>query len=350
MTLYFRTKMHTRNEDDGSIYNGALLLSLLINMFNGLAEISLTIARVPVVFKQRDLLFHPTWVYTLPTFLLRLPICLFESVCWMVILYYGVGLAPEASRFFKHFLLVFLVQNVGGGLFRLIAGVCRTMNMGNMGGTLTLLLIFLLGGFILPKSQIPNWWEWATWALPLSYGFKAFAINEYFAPRWMNKMSSNNVTKLGIAILENMDVPTQKSWYWIGAAALLGFAFLFNILFTLALMYLDSPGKPQAVISKEANIEMEVKQNASQQHRLRIVEYKRNPIPQYSVDGSNLDKKMEMQPVTSQSGSYDSSGVVHKKGMVLPFTPFAMSFDNMSYFVDMPQVIMFLLELVIFSC
>ncbi|KAJ0601345.1 Pleiotropic drug resistance protein 2 [Helianthus annuus] len=46
MTLYFRTKMYTRNEDDGSIYNGALLLSLLINMFNGLVEISLSIARI----------------------------------------------------------------------------------------------------------------------------------------------------------------------------------------------------------------------------------------------------------------------------------------------------------------
>ncbi|KAJ0709579.1 putative ABC-type sulfate transporter [Helianthus annuus] len=324
MTLYFRTKMHTRNEDDGSIYNGALLLSLLINMFNGLAEISLTIARVPVVFKQRDLLFHPTWVYTLPTFLLRLPICLLESISWMAILYYGVGLAPEASRFFKHFLLVFLIQNVGGGLFRLIAGVCRTMNIANTGGTLALLLIFLLGGFILPKAQIPNWWEWATWALPLSYGFKSFAINEFLAPRWMNKKSSNNVTSLGIAILENMDIPTQKSWYWIGAASLIGFIFLFNILFTFALTYLNSPGKPQAIISKEADTSMETQHNTNQQQRHKTIATKR-------------DRNMEMQSVTSQYVSSNSDGVARKKGMVLPFASLAMSFDNMSYFVDMPQ-------------
>ncbi|KAJ0755525.1 putative ABC-type sulfate transporter [Helianthus annuus] len=324
MTLYFRTKMHTRNEDDGSIYNGALLLSLLINMFNGLAEISLTIARVPVVFKQRDLLFHPTWVYTLPTFLLRLPICLLESISWMAILYYGVGLAPEASRFFKHFLLVFLIQNVGGGLFRLIAGVCRTMNIANTGGTLALLLIFLLGGFILPKAQIPNWWEWATWALPLSYGFKSFAINEFLAPRWMNKKSSNNVTSLGIAILENMDIPTQKSWYWIGAASLIGFIFLFNILFTFALTYLNSPGKPQAIISKEADTSMETQHNTNQQQRHKTIATER-------------DRNMEMQSVTSQYVSSNSDGVARKKGMVLPFASLAMSFDNMSYFVDMPQ-------------
>ncbi|MFS8026468.1 putative ABC-type xenobiotic transporter [Helianthus anomalus] len=40
-------------------------------------------------------------------------------------------------------------------------GVCKTMNVANTGGSVVLLLIFLLGGFILPKTQIPNWWEWA---------------------------------------------------------------------------------------------------------------------------------------------------------------------------------------------
>ena len=92
------------------------------------------------------------------------------------------------SRFFKHFLLVFLIQNAGGGLFRLIAGLCRTMNIANTGGTLVLLLVFFLGGFLIPKTKIPDWWEWGYWLSPLSYGLRAFAINEFLAPRWMNKM------------------------------------------------------------------------------------------------------------------------------------------------------------------
>lgn len=31
-------------------------------------------------------------------------------------------------------------------------------------------------------------------------------------------------------------------------------------------------------------------------------------------------------------------GVAPKRGMVLPFTPLAMSFDNVNYYVDMPPV------------
>lgn len=97
-TLFLRTTMHQRNELDGTMYVGALLNSMLINMFNGLADLSLILMRLPVVYKQRDLMFHPAWAFTLPAFLLRIPICVIESTTWTVILYWGVDLAPDASR------------------------------------------------------------------------------------------------------------------------------------------------------------------------------------------------------------------------------------------------------------
>lgn len=33
-----------------------------------------------------------------------------------------------------------------------------------------------------------------------------------------------------------------------------------------------------------------------------------------------------------------ANGIAQKKGMILPFTPLAMSFDDVKYFVDMPAV------------
>ena len=57
------------------------------------------------------------------------------------------------ARFFKNFLLVFLIQQMAAGLFRLIAGICRTMIIANTGGALSLLLVFLLGGFMVPKGE-----------------------------------------------------------------------------------------------------------------------------------------------------------------------------------------------------
>ncbi|GMY34358.1 ABC transporter G family member 29-like [Fagus crenata] len=159
--------------------------------------------------------------------------------------------ADRNKPFFKQLLVVFLIQQMAAGLFRLMAGLCRTMIIAHTGGALSLLLLFLLGGFILPKGRIPVWWSWGHWLSPLSYAFKALTVNEMLSPRWMDKMASSNNTKLGVALLNKFDVPHYKYWYWIGATALLAFTFLFNVLFTFSLMYLNPLGKPQPIISEE---------------------------------------------------------------------------------------------------
>lgn len=90
--------MHTRDQSDGAVFIGALLFSLISNMFNGFSELAMTISRLPVFYKQRDLKFHPPWTYTIPTVILGIPTSLLESVVWLVVTYYTIGFAPEASR------------------------------------------------------------------------------------------------------------------------------------------------------------------------------------------------------------------------------------------------------------
>ncbi|KAK4726557.1 hypothetical protein R3W88_031474 [Solanum pinnatisectum] len=160
---------------------------MIVNMFNGYSQLSLTIQRLAVFYKHRDNLFYPPWAFTLPNILLKVPIIVF-------------------------FRQLFLIQQMATGIFRLIAGVCRKMVIAHTGGSLTLLLVFLLGDFILPKETLTS--------------------------------------------------SLKKRWFWIGTAALLGFTILFNILFTFALMYLNrnllhalftitATRKPQAIISKK---------------------------------------------------------------------------------------------------
>ncbi|XP_058115189.1 ABC transporter G family member 42-like isoform X2 [Magnolia sinica] len=347
-TIFLRTEMHTRTEGDGAIFIGALLFAMIVNMFNGFAELSLTIVRLPVFYKQRDLLFHPPWVFTLPNFLLRIPISILEAIVWMVTTYYTIGFAPEASRFFKQLLIVFLVQQMAAGLFRLIAGVCRTMIIANTGGALTLLIVFMLGGFILPRGEIPKWWIWGYWISPLTYAFNALSVNEMLAPRWTNKLASDGVTNLGVAVLKNFDAYPKNYWFWIGAAALFGFIILFNVLFTLALMYLNPLGKPQAVISEEAANAMEGNpEESNEEARIKRKGSKGGSVPRsLSASDGNNTREMAIRRMSSQangglSRNADSSleltmGVAPKRGMVLPFTPLAMSFDDIKYYVDMP--------------
>ncbi|KAK7261777.1 hypothetical protein RIF29_28096 [Crotalaria pallida] len=340
-TVFLRTEMHTRNEGDAELFIGAILFSMITNMFNGFSELPLTIGRLPVFYKHRDHLFHPAWTYTLPNFLLKLPISVFESVVFTVMTYYTIGFAPEASRFFKYLLAVFLVQQMASGMFRVISGVCRSMIVANTGGALILVIIFLLGGFVLPKDDIPKYMIWGYWISPLMYAFNAFSINEMFSPRWNKLSSPMSKEPVGRSTLKNFGAHLDKDWYWIGVAALLGFSVLFNVLFTLALMYLNPIGKKQAVISEEEISEMEGGGDSREEHRV---------LKTVSSTEGNDTREVAMQRMGSRDNPSEimdadpnvelATGVAPERGMVLPFQPLAMSFDSVNYYVDMPSLLL----------
>ncbi|KAK6268106.1 hypothetical protein QUC31_012266, partial [Theobroma cacao] len=311
-TMFLRTRMHHRNEQDGMLYNGALLFSVITNMFNGYPEISLMIARLPVFFKQRDLLLYPAWAFTIPLVLTKIPMAIFETTAWMAVTYYPIGFVPEAERFFKKMLVVFLIHQLAASLFRLIAGVCRTIVVSNTGGMFALMFVVFLGGFTLPRTQIHKWWKWGYWVSPLTYSYNALAVNEFYAPRWMNRLASDNITRLAVAVLESLEVYRNNNWYWIGAGGLLGFIILFNVLFTLALTYPNPPSSPQAVISEDSADEME----SNRETAIRGISSESNS--------------------SSTNRNANSTREAAKKGMVLPFTPLAMSFNKVNYHVDMP--------------
>ncbi|KAK3426679.1 hypothetical protein EUGRSUZ_F03073 [Eucalyptus grandis] len=330
-TVFLRTRLH-RTYDDAPVYIGGIIFAMVINMFNGNVELSLTLMRLPVFFKQRDFLFYPAWVFTVPNFLLRVPISVWEAAVWTLVTYYPIGYDPDAGRFFKYMLVVFLIQQMAAGLFRFLAGACRTMMIAQTGGSLALLLLLLLGGFILPKRQIPVWWSWANWVSPLSYAFKALTINEMRAPRWMNKLGPDKNTKLGEAALEVFDVNYKSYWFWIGTGALFGFIILFNILFTYALMYLNPLGNPQAVVSDEDEQSNGEVSPEIEQSNARGLATRKSSVKMSTRQNS----KSTLLHGPAHRVANDTAA---KRGMILPFQPLSMSFDCVNYHVDMPSEI-----------
>jgi hypothetical protein len=79
MTVFLQTEMHYNSVIDGGIYAGALFFGNLGLMLNGFAELSMTVVRLPVFYKQRDLLFYPSWAYGLPSWILKIPVTFSEA-------------------------------------------------------------------------------------------------------------------------------------------------------------------------------------------------------------------------------------------------------------------------------
>lgn len=98
LTVFLRTEMKSGRIEDSARFWGALFFSLVNVMFNGMQELSMTIARLPVFFKQRDCFFYPAWAFALPIWVLRIPLSVMESTLWVIFTYYTIGFAPAPAR------------------------------------------------------------------------------------------------------------------------------------------------------------------------------------------------------------------------------------------------------------
>ncbi|PKA64540.1 Pleiotropic drug resistance protein TUR2 [Apostasia shenzhenica] len=263
MTVFLRTKMHHRNPDDGVIYMGALFIGLITHLFNGFAELAMGMAKLPVFYKQRDLLFFPAWAYAVPTWILKIPVSFLECAVYTSMTYYVIGFDPNVQRFFRQFLLFALLSQTASGLFRVVAAIGREMTVANSFGSFAQLVVIVLGGFILSRENIKKFWIWGYWASPLMYAQNAITVNEFLGNKWQHDATKSNKT-IGVQVLESRGLFPESKWFWIGAAALVGYVLLFNVVYTAALTFLD------------------------------------------------------------------------KRGMVLPFEPLSLTFDDVKYSVDMP--------------
>lgn len=336
MTVFFRTEMKHGQLQNGVKFYGALFYSLINVMFNGMAELALTLFRLPVFFKQRDFLFYPAWAFALPIWVLRIPLSFMESGIWIILTYYTIGFAPSASRFFRQLLAFFGVHQMALSLFRFIAALGRTQIVANTLGTFTLLLVFVLGGFIVAKDDIEPWMIWGYYASPMMYGQNALVINEFLDDRWSAPNIDRRIPEptVGKALLKARGMFVDGYWYWICIGALTGFSLLFNICFIAALTYLNPPGDSKSVIIDEDDEEKSEKQfYSNKQHDLTTPE--RNSASTAPMS-EGIDMEVRNTRENTKSVVKDANHAPTKRGMVLPFQPLSLAFEHVNYYVDMP--------------
>ncbi|KAI7987857.1 Pleiotropic drug resistance protein 1 [Camellia lanceoleosa] len=322
MTIFLRTEMPKKTTADGTIFMGALFYSIMMVMFNGFAELAMTILKLPTFYKQRDLLFFPAWAYSLPTWILKIPITFLEVGIWVFTTYYVIGFDPNVGRLFKMYLLLLFINQMASGMFRLIGALGRNMIVANTFGSFALLGVLVLGGFILSRENIKKWWIWGYWASPLMYAQNAIAVNEFLGSSWRH-VPANSTESLGVIVLKSRGIFPEAYWYWIGVGASIGYIFLFNSLFTLALAYLNPFGKPQAILTEETMAE----RNACKTKEIELSSREKR----LSERGDEVQRSASSTSVTSRVGSISEVSQNRKRGMVLPFEPLSITIDDVRY-------------------
>ncbi|XP_058191660.1 pleiotropic drug resistance protein 3-like isoform X2 [Rhododendron vialii] len=302
MTVFLRSRMGV-DAIHANSYLGALFFALLIVFYDGFPELSMIVARLAILYKQRDLYLYPTWSYTIPSTILKIPVSLLQALFWTSLTYYVIGYSPEPGRFFRQFILLFAVHFAATSLFRFLASIFRTMVASTTAGTLSILASILFSGFIIPKSSMPTWLKWGFWVSPLTYGEVGLAVNEFLAPRWQNTLAGN--TTIGNEVLQSRGLHFRGYFFWLSLGALLGFSILFNIGFTLALTFLNPP-RSHAIISNEKLFQLQGSEDSS--------------------NGANKKAKSKSYQKTTSKP--------HKDRLVLPFQPLTLAFQDVQYYVE----------------
>ncbi|MBA0638466.1 hypothetical protein Godav_029406, partial [Gossypium davidsonii] len=334
MTLFLRTEMDRDSVQGGRIYMGALFFGMIFIMFNGMPELSMTITKLPVFYKQRDLLFFPPWAYALPSWILKIPMTFIEVSVWVFITYYVIGYDPNVERFFRQYLLLVLINQMASSLFRFIASAARNMIVANTFGTFALLVLFALSGFVLARDKIRGWWIWGYWISPLMYGQNALMVNEFLGHQWSRVPPGSNES-IGLQVLKSRSFFHESYWYWLGVGALVIFVVLLNVFFTLALTFLKPFEKNRAVISEKPQSNDQAKGVGGS---IQLTDHENSSS---HVNRSEIQDDIQRSASSSKSFSLSDATLrtngKKKRGMVLPFEPHSLTFEDIYYSVDMPQ-------------
>ncbi|XP_013614326.1 PREDICTED: ABC transporter G family member 43-like [Brassica oleracea var. oleracea] len=293
MTVYLRTGSK-RDVINANYLMGSLFFSIFKMLADGIPELTLTISRLSVFYKQKELYFYPAWAYAVPSAILKIPISVLEAFLWTSLTYYVIGYSPDIVRFFRQFLIFFALHLSCISMFRAIAATFRDFVLATTMGSVSIVLLSLFGGFVLRKPSMPAWLQWGFWLSPLSYAEIGLTSNEFFSTRWSQTTSGNRT--LGEEVLDARGLNFGDQSYWGALGALIGFTFFFNIVFVLALTFLTTSNRSRAIVSSDDD----------------------------NTQGSGNHTK-------------SSSKIASQSKNALPFKPLTFTFQDVCYFVQTPQ-------------
>ena len=97
-TVFAQARKRHDSIDDGVVFLGALYFGLNSITFTGFYELPMTIEKLPVFYKQRDLHFYPSWAFSLPASIFGIPTSFIEVAFWVAITYFIIGFDPSFTR------------------------------------------------------------------------------------------------------------------------------------------------------------------------------------------------------------------------------------------------------------
>ncbi|KAM0670779.1 hypothetical protein ACQRIT_006673 [Beauveria bassiana] len=159
--------------------SGTLFFSLLYPTLVAMSEVTDSFNGRPVLVKHKSFaLFHPA-AFCLAQIAADIPVLLFQTSTFSLILYFMVDLERTAGAFFTYWIIVVSAGFCMTALFRAIGALFKTFDDASKVSGVVVTAAFLYAGFQLRKPEMHPWLVWVFWIDPLAYAFDALLSNEF---------------------------------------------------------------------------------------------------------------------------------------------------------------------------
>jgi len=209
-------RLSTSEEDTYSKF-GMILFALLNSAMGNFTELPAAFEGRNAVYKHLDAGMYPPLSYMFSVVAAWLPIMFLETVLFSIPLYFMVGLAEDAGRFFFFFLVLLVTDLMLAALYRTVCYTVATIDQGQQVLNPVFNFMILFGGFLITRSKIPDFLIEFYWITPISWALRSLVQNEFYDPIYEGK---------GAELLSSFEVQTDKAWKWAGIGYELGFFFV----------------------------------------------------------------------------------------------------------------------------
>ncbi|TMW64393.1 hypothetical protein Poli38472_013015 [Pythium oligandrum] len=245
--------------------NPQLVLGLLFSctMFLSLgqaAQIPVFMASRQVFYKQRGANFFRTSSYVFASCITQLPYALFETVLYGSFLYWMGGYVAHAGHFLVFLLTLFLCQVCFTAFFFLLAAMAPSPVVAQPAMAVSILLFTLFGGFLVTKSNIPDYFIWIYWINPIAWCIRALSVNQFSASKYavceykgLNYCTTYGVKNMAQFSLASFDLEDDKKWiYYTWTVFAVSYIVLSIVsYFWLEYIRYESPATTQQIASFE---------------------------------------------------------------------------------------------------
>ncbi|KAF2160175.1 hypothetical protein M409DRAFT_70682 [Zasmidium cellare ATCC 36951] len=159
--------------------SGIIFVTILFNALIAQSEVTDSFTGRNVLDKHQSFAFYHPAAWTLAQTILDIPIILFQVSAFGVVAYFLSGLTSDAGVFFTFWFLIVSSTFCITALFRAVRAGFKTFDDASKFAGVIVMAVLMYAGYMIPKSEMGNWFVWIYWINPLAYAYNGLLSNEF---------------------------------------------------------------------------------------------------------------------------------------------------------------------------